>query len=277
MYREFYQLKDHPFRLSPDPRYFLFSERARGIYDQLLYGLQQGVGFMMVTGEVGVGKTSLVRYFTQNLNDKVEYSLIFNPMLGSSEELLKFVLMDFLKTEDPQNRIFFSTDVRKVEMLDNLHRFLVDRYQRGKKILLIIDEAQCLTDPLLEEVRLLSNFEVDNAKLIHLLLVGQSEFKKRIYSSSWKPLRQRIAIKADLLPLQKEEVDSYIRFRLTVAGNQQDLFNSSATKTIYRASKGIPRLINLIAERSLIAGFVSCKMKIGRREVALALKDLDLR
>ena len=277
MYREFYRLNDHPFRLSPDPRYFLFSEQARGVYDQLLYGIRQGVGFMMVTGEVGVGKTSLVRYFIQNLNDNVEYSLIFNPMLGSSEELLKFVLMDFLKTEDPQNRIFFSTDVRKVEMLDNLHRFLVDRYQRGGKILLIIDEAQCLADPLLEEVRLLSNFEVDNAKLIHILLVGQSEFKKRIYSSSWKPLRQRIAIKVDLLPLQREEVDSYIRFRLTVAGNQQDLFNSSATKTIYRASKGIPRLINLIAERSLIAGFVCSKGKIGKREVALALKDLDLR
>ncbi len=277
MYREFYHLNDYPFRLSPDPRYFLFSERARGVYDQLLYGIQQGVGFMMVTGEVGVGKTSLVRYFIQNLNNNVEYSLIFNPMLGSSEEFLTFILMDFLKNDDPQNRIFFSSDMRKVEMLDILHRFLIDRYQKGKKVLLIIDEAQCLSDLLLEEVRLLSNFEVDNAKLIHLLLVGQSEFKKKIYSPSWKQLRQRIAIKADLIPLKKEEVDSYIRYRLVVAGNQQDLFYSSATKTICRASKGLPRLINLISERSLIAGFVCSKGKIGKREVALALKDLDLR
>jgi general secretion pathway protein A len=275
MYKEFYQLEDNPFRLAPDPRYFLFSSRAKGVFDQLLYGLQQGVGFMMVTGEVGVGKTSLLRYFLQHLDNKVERAFLFNPMLGSSEELIKFILMDLLSL-DNHNRYRFSPQTRKVELLDNLYRFLLDRYQKGKKVLLIIDEAQALPDMLLEEVRLLSNFEVDNEKLLHLLLVGQPELKKRIFSPSWRQLRQRIAIKSELVPLNKDEVESYIRYRLMVAGTNEDIFQPRAIKTIYRASKGIPRLINLIAERSLIAGFIKSKKKIGKKEVKMALKDLDL-
>ncbi|RLA95438.1 MAG: AAA family ATPase [Deltaproteobacteria bacterium] len=275
MYKEFYQLKDNPFRLAPDPRYFLFSSRAKGVFDQLLYGLQQGVGFMMVTGEIGVGKTSLLRYFLQHLDNKVERAFLFNPMLGSSEELIKFILMDLTSLDDP-DRYQFSNQARKVELLDHLYRFLVDRYQKGKKVLLIIDEAQALPDMLLEEVRLLSNFEADNEKLLHLLLVGQPELKKRIFSPSWKQLRQRIAIKSELVPLNKEEVEAYIRYRLIVAGTNEDIFQPRAIKTIYRASKGIPRLINLIAERSLIAGFIGSKKKVGKKEVKMALKDLDL-
>jgi len=276
MYREFYQLKEHPFRLSPDNRYFIFSPQARGVYDQLLYGLEQGVGIMMLTGEVGVGKTSLVRYLMQNLDSNFETSFIFNPSLRSDEELLKFILTELLNKENPKNPFTFSPLIRKAELLDNLHRFLLIRYQKGVKVLLIIDESQCLSDALLEEIRLLSNFEVNGAKLIQLLLVGQPEFKKRIATSTWRALRQRIAIKAELQPLQKEEVNFYIRYRLTVAGANQEIFNASAIKKIYQASKGIPRLINLIAERSLIAGYISSKMQISKKEVNLALKDLDL-
>ena len=275
MYKEFYQLKDNPFRLSPDPRYFLFSSRAKGILDQLLYGLQQGVGFMMVTGEVGVGKTSLLRYFLRHLNNKVERALLFNPTLGSSEELLKFILMDLLNVDD-RNRYRFSPQTRKVELLDNLYRFLLDRYQKGKKVLFIIDEAQALSDTLLEEVRLLSNFEVDDEKLFHVILVGQPELRKKINSPSWKQLRQRIAIKSELIPLQKDEVGEYLRYRLSVAGTKEELFHSKAIQSISRASRGIPRLINLVAERSLIAGFVLSKRKVGKKEVKMALKDLDL-
>lgn len=274
MYKDFYQLQDYPFRLSPDPRYFVFSARARGVFDQLVYGLNQGVGFMMVTGEVGVGKTSLVRYFLDQMDDTVERALLFNPLLGTSEELLKFILMDLLSKED--HRVYFSPQARKVELLDNLYRLLLDRYRKGRKVLLIIDEAQTLSDTLLEELRLLSNFEVADAKLLHLLLVGQPELRKRLADANWKQLRQRIAIKADLVPLNRDEVESYLQYRVTVAGNRTVLFRPWAVRTVHRASQGIPRLINLIAERSLIAGFILSQEKIGRREVKMALKDLDL-
>ncbi|MFH0811490.1 MAG: AAA family ATPase [Pseudomonadota bacterium] len=271
MYKEFYQLEDNPFRLSPDPRYFLFSSRARGIFDQLIYGLQQGVGFMMLTGEVGVGKTSFLRYFLRNLDDKVERALIYNPTLGSSEELLKNIMLDW------GVRKRFSRESRKVELLRIILRYLINRYQKNKKFLLIIDEAQALSDTLLEEVRLLSNFEADDEKLIQILLVGQAELKKRINHPSWRQLHQRIAVKSELPPLQQDEVGAYIRFRLTVAGTKEDFFQPDAIKAIFRASRGIPRLINLIAERSLIAGYISSRRTIGKQEVKMALRDLDIR
>jgi general secretion pathway protein A len=270
MYKEFYHLHDNPFRLSPDPRYFLFSSRAKGIHDQLSYGLQQGVGFMMVTGEVGVGKTSFLRYFLRNLDDQVERALIYNPALGGAEELLKFILLDW------GVRKKFAPHTGKVELLRVLLHYLLNRYHKKKKFLLIIDEAQGLSDLLLEEVRLLSNFEADDEKLIQILLVGQPELRKRIDQSAWRQLHQRIAIKSELSPFQKEEVGAYVRYRLMVAGANEDLFHADAVKALHKASRGIPRIINLIAERSLIAGFIGAKRTIGKAEVKMAARDLDL-
>lgn len=270
MYKDFYQLHDNPFRLSPDPRYFLVSPGAKSISDQLSYGLQQGVGFMMLTGEVGVGKTSLLRYFLRNLNGNIERALIYNPNLENSEELLKFIMLDW------GVRKKFSPHAKKVNLLIFLLRFLMDCNKKGNKFLLIIDESQALSDDLLEEVRLLSNFEVDDAKLLQILLIGQPELKKKIDMSSWRQLRQRIAIKSVLFPLGKNEVGEYVRYRLAVAGTKANLFAPQAIKTIWRASRGIPRLINLVAERSLIAGYIASKREIGKREVKMALKDLEL-
>jgi len=174
MYKEFYHLKDNPFRLSPDPQYYLLSSQAKGIFDQLLYGLEQGVGFMMVTGEVGVGKTSFLRYFLRNLDSKFERALLYNPTLGSSEELLKFIMLDW------GVRKRFSPNAGKVEFLIILLRLLIKCHKRGNKFLLIIDEAQTLSDELLEEVRLLSNFEANDEKLLQVILMGQPELRKRI-------------------------------------------------------------------------------------------------
>jgi len=271
MYKDFYQLEDNPFRLSPDPRYYLFSSRAKGIFDQLRYGLRQGMGFMMVTGEVGVGKTSFLRYFLKNLDDNVERVLLYNPTLGGPEELLKFIMLDW------GVRKRFPPNAGKVELLIALLRFLMNYYRNGKKLLLVIDEAQTLSDSLLEEIRLLSNFEADDEKLLQVLLMGQPELNKRIEKSSWRQLRQRIGIKSALAPLQNHEVGAYIRYRLSIAGTQEELFRPPAVKAIARTSKGIPRLINLIAERSLVAGYVSSKKEIGKAEVKAALKDIDLR
>lgn len=271
MYREFYRLTEPPFQLLPDPRFFLFSTKARGAFDQLLYGIKSGLGFMMLTGEVGVGKTSLLRVLLQNLDHSVERALVLNPMLRDSEELIKCILLDL------GARRHFPRPLDKVDLLHILERFLLSRHRHGKKVLLIIDEAQALPDHLLEEVRLLSNFETNQEKLLQILLVGQPELRRRIDSPEFRQLHQRIAIKAMLCPLDKGEVGAYLRHRLSVAGSQDAIFSPWALRMIASASRGIPRLINVIAERCLIAGFVSTKTRIGRRQVRMAMQDLDLR
>ncbi len=270
MYKTFYELQDNPFRLSPDPRYFLFSGRIKGIYDQLLYGIEQGVGFMMVTGEVGVGKTSFIRYFLKQLDKDIERVLLYNPTLERSEELLKYILLDVGCGED------ISPQAGKAELLLIFLRFLMENHRKGRKFLLIIDEAQTLTDELLEEIRLLSNLESDDEKLLQIVLMGQPELKKRISRASLRQLRQRIAICAELSPLNRDEVQTYLHYRLSVGGGSMNIFDPRAIKAVHRATKGIPRLINLVAERSLIAGYITSKSVVSRREVRAALEDLNV-
>lgn len=270
MYKNFYRLEDNPFRLSPDPNYFVASERTVGVLDRLKYGIEQGVGFMMITGEVGVGKTSLLRYLLKNLDHSVERALLYNPTLNYAEDLLKYIMLDW------GVRRRFSKETGKVELIVTLLANLTECYRKGKKFLLVIDEAHTIPDHLLEEIRLLSNFEADNDKLIQIILIGQPELKKRINTTSFRQLRQRIAISAELSSLKREEVEAYLRHRLSVAGSSNEIFHSSAVRAITKASKGLPRLINLIAERSLIAGYITSKQVVKRKEVKAALKDLDV-
>ena len=196
MYKKFYNLTDNPFRLSPDPNYFVASDRTMGILDRLKYGIEQGVGFLMITGEVGVGKTSLLRYLLKTLDHNVERALLYNPTLNYAEELLKYIMLDW------GVRRRFSKETGKVELLVTLLSNLTDCYRKGKKFLLVIDEAHTIPDHLLEEIRLLSNFEADDDKLIQIILVGQPELQKRINENSFRQLRQRIAINADSVPAQ---------------------------------------------------------------------------
>jgi general secretion pathway protein A len=271
MYTEFFSLKEPPFQLLPDPKFFLFSQRARGAFDQLLYGLANGSGFMMLTGEVGVGKTTLLRTLLQQLDHGIERAVVLNPMFSSSEEFIKAILLDW------GVRRYFPKLMDKADLLGLLQRFLISRHRMGRKVLLIIDDAQTLSDALLEEVRLLSNLETNDAKLLHILLVGQPELRERVESTRFRQLNQRIAIKASLSPLSKEEVGSYLSHRLAVAGCKENLFSPRAVKAIAKASRGIPRLINLISDRCLLAGYVNSTRRIGKKEVKMALKDLDLR
>lgn len=271
MYTEFFRLKEPPFQLLPDPRYFLFSQKARSAFDQLVYGLQNSTGFMMLTGEVGVGKTSLLRTLLQQLDPGVETAVVLNPMFQRSEELLKALLLDWGFSK------LFPRRLDKADLLHALQRFLLSRHKMGKKVLMVIDDAQALPDLLLEEVRLLSNLETNERKLLQILLVGQPELRERVDSSRFRQLHQRIAIKATLPPLSREEVGPYLHHRLSVAGSQEDLFSPWAVRAIARASRGIPRLINLISDRCLLAGYVNSTLRIGRREVKMALRDLDLR
>ncbi len=271
MYKRFFSLQELPFQLLPDPKFFLFSEKARSAFDQLLYGIQTGVGFMMLTGQVGVGKTTLLRTLLQHLDHGVERALVLNPMLETSQELIKTILLDW------GVRRRFQRPLDKVDLLCMLQGFLLRSHRLGRKVLLIIDDAQTLSDGLLEEVRLLSNLETNECKLLQILLVGQPELKERIDSPKFSQLHQRIAIKATLAPLARNEVGAYLHHRLTVAGCKENLFSPRAVKAIAKASRGIPRLINLISERCLLAGYVNSSRRIGKKEVKMALKDLEMR
>ncbi|HDD44316.1 MAG TPA: AAA family ATPase [Candidatus Desulfofervidus auxilii] len=269
MYEAFYGLKENPFKLSPDMEYFFVTPKIKSLLDLLHYGLKQNVGFMMITGEVGVGKTSFLRYFLNQLNHNVERAYLFNPTFRSSEDLLSFFLLD-LKVIDKIDP-FASKSI----LLQKMYNYLLSQYEKGKKVLFIIDDAQAAPDFILEELRLISNFETNKDKLIQILLVGQPELRQKIESPSLRQLAQRIAIKAKMEPLNREETADYISYRLLKAG-QTNLFDKKAIKLIHKASKGLPRLINLISERALIAGYVYTKPKIGKKEVKMALKDLEI-
>jgi len=269
VYERFFGLRENPFKLSPDLRYFVLSTGAERVLDQLHYGLEQGLGFMMVTGEVGVGKTSLLRYFLSQLDEGVERAYLFNPMLGDSEELLMFLLRD-LKVDGLMGRRRW----KKVELLEKLQWYLLEKYRDGKRVLFIVDDAQAAPDAILEELRLLSNFETDEEKLFQILLVGQPELEERI-RRDLRQLYQRIAIRARLLPLNREETAAYVRYRLSQAGGNPMIFSPRALKALWKASRGIPRLINLIADRALIAGYLRDRREIGRGEVKMALRDLE--
>ncbi|MBW2039787.1 MAG: AAA family ATPase [Deltaproteobacteria bacterium] len=270
MYKEFFALKENPFKLSPDLRYYFLCPRIKRVMDQLFYGLDQNMGFMLVTGEIGVGKTSMLRFFMSHLDDSVERAYLFNPTLGSSEELLSFLIMD-LKIGNG-----VPSQSNKIYLLSQIHQYLLDRYAEGKKVLFIIDDAQAIPDFLLEELRLLSNFETDQDKLFQIILVGQRELGDRLRRNNLRQLNQRIPIKTALFPFSKEETAAYISYRLMVAGGNGIVFKPKAIDLIQRESRGLPRLVNLIAERTLIAGYVKGAKELGKKEVKMALKDLEV-
>ncbi len=270
MYKEFYNLKENPFKLSPSLDYFFLSARIKNLLKLLQYGLEQNVGFMMITGEIGVGKTSFLRYFLSQLDANVERVYLFNPTFSRAEELLQFFLLDLKLIPEA------TSNETKVSLLQKIYHYLLKQHDQGKKVLFIIDDAQAAPDFILEEIRLLSNFETNQEKLMQILLVGQPELKERVESRALRQLGQRIAIKVEMKPLDREETEAYIQYRLLKAGAQTNLFKRRAVKLIHKKSKGLPRLINLIAERALIAGYLRSKLQIGKKEIKIAIKDLNL-
>ena len=266
MYEEFYGLKEKPFNLTPDPRFFFLSENHREAFDHLLYGIKEKEGFILITGEVGTGKTLLCRALLNKIDSSsTDTALILNPAL-SEQELLQSVLSDF------------GIDARgrsKKEMLDNLNRFLIRQHSPNRQSVLIIDEAQNLTLPALEEIRMLSNFETEKEKLLQIIFLGQMELKQKLSLAQLRQLNQRISVRYHIKSLKKEEVPRYIQHRLMVAGSAGDInFTSGALREIYRYSQGIPRLINLAADRALLAGYAEQSREIGRGAVIKGLKSL---
>ena len=267
MYEEFYGLKEKPFNLTPDPRFFFLSENHRGAFEHLLYGIKEREGFILITGEVGAGKTTLCRALLNKIESPSTVSaLILNPMF-SGQELLQCILSDFgIQTEA----------TTKKELLDELNQFLLNQQAANRNSILIIDEAQNLPLPVLEEIRILSNLETEKEKLLQIILMGQVELKEKLSLPRLRQLNQRISIRYHLDPLGREEVPRYIHHRLTVAGASGDIhFTQGALREIYHYSQGIPRLINLASDRALLAGYAEQSREIQRQTVIKGLKSLE--
>ncbi len=254
MYAEFYGLKELPFALTPDPRFLYFTPSHTEVMANLHYGIESGKGLVVVTGEVGTGKTTILRWMMQRLDRTVLVAYIFNPRL-SVPEFYQHVaaLLDVQKWDT------------KSELLMELGRSLESRHARGLRTVLIIDEAQGLSPHVLEEIRLLSNFESDTAKQLQIVLTGQPELREVLNDPDLRQLKQRIALRCVIKPLPNvEETDRYITSRLLVAGAERTtIFSPDAVDYIFRCSDGIPRSINNLCDNALLAGYAAGEPVIG--------------
>ena len=264
MYAQFYGLRESPFALTPDPRYLFMSEPHKEALASAIYGVQERKGFVLILGEVGTGKTTLIRHLLGRFGPNIRSVFVFNPAV-SFIELLQLMLRD-LELPCPS--------MRRVEMIDTLNDYLLKEAAAGRYVVVIIDEAQHLSPTVLEEVRMLSNLETARGKLIQILLVGQPELGEKLGRPELRQLRQRISLVAELKPLSYEDTVRYIAHRLEVAGLEGGrLFSRRALKVIYRASGGIPRLVNVICDKALVLGYGAGVKVIKSRIIKEVLKD----
>jgi general secretion pathway protein A len=267
VYAEFYGLKELPFALTPDPRFIYFTPSHTEVMANLHYGIESGKGLVVVTGEVGTGKTTILRWMMERLDRTVLVAYIFNPRL-SVPEFYQHVstLLDVQKWET------------KSELLLELGRALESRHSRGLRTVLIVDEAQGLSPHVLEEIRLLSNFESNTAKQLQIVLTGQPELREVLNNPDLRQLKQRIALRCVIKPLPNvEETDRYITSRLLVAGAERtDIFTPEAVDYIFRCSDGIPRNINNLCDNALLAGYAAGDATIGRTIIEDVADTFDM-
>jgi general secretion pathway protein A len=266
VYLEYYGLKEPPFTITPNPRFLFFSAKHREAFNHLLYGIRERKGFVQLTGEVGAGKTTLCRALLEQLGPSFSTALIINPVM-TADQLMKAIAMELNLQVNGKDRL---------EIVDSINRFLLQQVEHAKDTVLIIDEAQDLTPNLLEQVRLLSNLETDERKLLQIVLLGQPELRERLNDFSLRQLRQRITVRYHLNALRRDEIAHYIQHRLQVSGaNGVPYFTGGALWLIYNYSKGIPRLINAICDKCLLAGFVGQRKKIDLLMAARARRELE--
>ena len=270
MYEQYYSLIEPPFSLTPDPKYFYRSESHHRAFELLHYAIQRREGFMIVYGDIGTGKTTLCRAVLDTIEKNVHTALLLNPFLNELD-LMKTILADFA--------VPVPKSTSKQDLLNALNKFLISILEKEGRAVLIIDEAQNIPLATLEQIRIISNLETHNAKLLQIVLVGQLELADLLAKPELRQLHQRISIKCELTPLSRDEVAQYIRHRLAIAGGGQPriLFTTDGLKEIYNYSGGIPRLINLIADRSLLAGMALSTTTMDRRVVHQAVENLQLK
>ncbi len=265
MYESFYGLREKPFNLTPDPRFLYLSEMHKEAFAHLIFGIRNRVGFIMVTGEIGTGKTTICRSLLGQLDEDVELAFIFNPCL-SPEELLRKINEDFG---------IRSRAISVKGLIDELNTYLLDRHAKNKNCVLVIDEAQNLTPPVLEQIRLLSNLETERQKLLQIVLIGQPELAEHLELPELRQLNQRITARYHLKPLGEKETLQYIAYRLRVAGGMRKVrFTRGAIKCVYRHSKGTPRVINAICDRALLIGYSKETPEISRALVNQAAREI---
>lgn len=263
MYTEFYGFTEKPFSLLPDPAFLYFGKKHRAAYAMLEYGLLNQAGFTVITGEIGSGKTTLVHHLLENLDGQVTAGLISNTPRDIGQ-LLQWVLLAFEQDYREQNQ---------VALFDRFNRFLIDQYGAGKKVVLIIDEAQNLQPHILEELRMLSNINAGKNQVLQIVLVGQPELLALLKQPELTQLRQRIVSDYFLRPLDLEESGRYILHRVWHAGVKSALFDSEAIELIFQASRGIPRAINLLCDTVLVYGFAEQCKQIDKALVQSVLDD----
>ncbi|MBI5236124.1 MAG: AAA family ATPase [Deltaproteobacteria bacterium] len=266
MYERFFYLTEKPFHITPDPHFLYMSGSHAEAIDLLLYGIKEKKGFILLTGEVGTGKTTLCRALLGKLDKKTESALILNPIV-SDHELLKTIISDFGITVDK--------DTVK-EHLDKLNEFLLRIASNKGRALVIIDEAQNLSETTLEMVRLLSNLETEKDKLLQIVLVGQPELLGKLALPELRQLNQRIIVRCSLSPLPLADTPAYIQTRLFAAGGKGTVqFTQEAIAAIHYRSLGVPRMINIICDRAMTAAFVAEKRMVDERHVTDALAELE--
>ncbi len=266
VYLEYYGLKEAPFNITPNPRFLYFSPKHREALNHLLYGIRQRKGFVQLTGEVGAGKTTISRALLEQLGPDFSTALILNPALDF-DQLLKSIAMEL-------NLPFKGLD--RLEMIAELNHFLLQQVEQRKDTVVFIDDAQGLSNEVLEQLRLLSNLETDERKLLQIVLMGQPELRDRLDDHSLRQLRQRITVRYHLNPLNRAEAAQYIQHRLQVSGaNGSPTFTAPAVWRIHRYSRGVPRLINAVCDKCLLAGFVQRRQKIDFSMVGRAMRELE--
>lgn len=268
MYKSFFGLRENPFSVNPDPRYLYLTQHTEEALASLTYGIRNRRGFILLTGEVGTGKTTLVNKLLDWLHRQhLPTAFVFNPRL-SVQEFFEFMMADFGIPCDPR---------QKSQVLMRLNHWLLDRYKGGETAVVIIDEAQDLSARLLEEIRLLTNLETSTEKLLQIVLSGQPELEEKLRQPELRQLRQRITLRSKTHPLTAEETGGYILQRLNIAGaDGQPVFSPAAVETIHRYSRGIPRVINLLCEHSLINAFVDQVRPVPAEVVETVAREFEL-
>jgi general secretion pathway protein A len=248
MYCQFYGLKERPFNVTSDPAFFFMSKQHKEALSHLLYGVTQRKGIIAVTGEIGTGKTTLCRFFLSQLKKNVKTAFILNPYF-SEHQLLEAITNDFgLKINNKS----------KLAFVWGLNEFLLNESKNGNNVMIIIDEAQNLRPQALEQIRLLSNLETEKDKLLQIVLMGQPELNRKLDLYELRQLKQRIMVRCHIAPLEQNELKEYVNHRLNVAGSNANVtFTDDALKIISGFSSGVPRLVNIICDRALLAGFVA--------------------
>ncbi len=267
MYTQYFGLNEKPFRITPDPRYLFMSERHSEGLAHLVYGVKDSSGFIQLTGEVGTGKTTLIRTLLTRIPSGVGIALVLNPQLTAIEFLA--TICEELKIPLPENRNSSKA------LVDALNQHLLESHAKGQRTILLVDEAQNLSTDVLEQIRLLTNLETTKQKLLQIILIAQPELREKLSQANMRQLAQRVTGRYHLEPLSREESERYIDHRLKIAGGLGNIFEDNAKREVYKLSNGVPRLINVICDRALLGAFSLEVRKVSRQIVRKAAVEVS--